>query len=201
MSITNYAGLQTAVQNWLHRSDLNSITPDLIRLGELRIFRQVRSRVMESQLAGTIASGVLALPADYLDLKFSYIDSSPVSKLSRASASQIYEQYPLRSGGGKPTLIAREGTNFIFGPYPDAGYSVKGIYYAKPVSIASSANAVFTAFPDLYLFSALCEATPYIKDDPRLPLWEAKYAEILRQIKEEDTDEYGSGAGMAVRAV
>ena len=201
MSISSYAELQTAVQSWLHRSDLSSVTPDLILLGELRIFREVRCRVMETSLSDTIASGVIAVPSDYLDLKFAYIDATPVSKLDRASASQIYEQHPLRSPNGKPTMIAREGTNFIFGPYPDSAYDVKGIYYAKPVSIQTSANALFTEYPDLYLFAALSEAAPYIQDDPRVQLWEAKYGAIVKQIFNQDAEEYGSGAGMAVRVV
>ncbi len=201
MSLSTYADLQTAVASWLHRADLTAITPDLIRLGELRIFREVRCRDMETALSGTIANGVIALPSDYLDLKFAYIDATPVSKLDRASASQIYEQYPYRSASGKPTSIAREGSNFIFGPYPDSGYAVKGIYYAEPVSIATTANALFVANPDLYLFAALCEAAPYIQDDPRVQLWEGKYASIKQQIAWEDSEEYGSGAGMAVRAV
>jgi hypothetical protein len=201
MSISTYAELQTAVANWVHRSDLTTIIPDFIRMGELRIFREVRSRDMETALNGTIASGVLAVPADYLDLKFAYIDAAPTSKLDRASASQIYEQYPLRSPDAKPVMIAREGTNFIFGPYPNSNYTVKGIYYAKPTSVQSTDNTLFLANPDLYLFAALCEAAPYMKDDPRVALWETKYADIKAQIYNQDSEEYGSGAGMSVKVV
>ena len=201
MSISSYADLQAAVKGWVHRSDLDAITPDLIMLGELRIFREVRCREMETALSGAIANGVVALPADYLDLKFAYIDATPVSKLDRASASQIYEQHPFRNANGKPNMIAREGSNFIFGPYPDSSYSIKGIYYAKPVSIQTTANALFTAYPDLYLMASLCETAPYIQDDPRLQLWEAKYGAIVKQIYDADAEEYGSGSGMAVRAV
>lgn len=200
MSISNYSELQTAVASWLHRSDLTSIVPDLIVLGEKRIFRKVRCRVMETALSDTIASGVIAVPSDYLELKYSYINSTPVNNLTKASASQIYQEFPLRSSDKKPTKIAREGSNFIFGPYPDSAYTVKGIYYAKPTSIVSSANALFLANPDLYLFSALCEAAPYIKDDPRLVIWEAKLTSIIEDIRNEDADENASGGGMTVRA-
>lgn len=200
MSITNYSELQTAVGNWLHRSDLTAIIPDLITIGEKRIFRKVRCRVMETALSDTIASGVIAVPSDYLELKFAYINSAPVKNLQKASASQIYVQYPLRSSDSKPVYIARDGANFVFGPYPDSAYVVKGVYYAKPTSIATSANALFLANPDLYLFAALCEAAPYIKDDPRLAIWEAKFALILEDIRNEDADENASGGGMAVRA-
>lgn len=199
MSFSTYADLQTSVQSFLHRSDMDSIIPDLIKLGELRIFREVRCRVMESTLNGTIANGVIALPSDYLDLKFAYIDATPAVKLARSSASQIYEHYPYRTASGMPCAIAREGDNFIFGPYPDSGYTVKGIYYAQPESIVNSANALYLESPDLYLFAALAESAPYTQDDPRVQLWEGKYASSKQQVSWRDTEEYGSGAGMAVR--
>lgn len=198
MAISTYAELQTAVTNWLHRGDLASITPDFIRLGELRIFREIRCQEMETALSATIASGVIAVPSDYLDLKSAYVDGSPTQKLTRASISQIYEQYPTRSSDAKPILIAREGTNFIFGPYPDSTYTIKGIYYASLTSIQSTANALFTAYPDLYLYAALCESAPYLKDDARTQIWEQKYNIIKRQIELLEDNEYGSGGGLQV---
>jgi hypothetical protein len=199
MAITTYAELQTAVSNWLHRADLASIVPDLITLGEKRIFREVRVRIMESALNGTIASGVLAVPADYLELKSAYIDGTPVVQLQRASLSQVYEKYPLRTSTCKPKVIAREGSNFVFGPYPDGDYTVKGIYYAKPTTISSSDNALFVANPDLYLFAALCEAAPYIGNDSRVGLWEQKYMSVKADMEAESRKEDASGGGMQVR--
>jgi hypothetical protein len=200
MAITTYAELQTAVSNWLHRADLASIVPDLITLGETRIFREVRVRVMESALNGTISSGVMAVPADYLELKSAYIDGTPVSQLQRSTLPQIYAEYPLRSSTCKPSKIAREGSNFIFGPYPDGNYTVKGIYYAKPTSISSTANALFLANPDLYLFAALSEASAFIKNDARIALWESKYTSVKSDIELADAREGGSGGGMRVVA-
>jgi hypothetical protein len=200
MAITTYGELQTAVNNWLHRADLASVVPDLITLGEKRIFREVRVSVMESALNGTIASGVLAVPADYLELKFAYIDYAPVSQLQRSTPSEIYSEYPLRTSTCRPHKIAREGTNFIFGPYPDGDYTVKGIYYAKPTTISSADNALFVANPDLYLFAALSEASAYIKNDARIPLWEQKYLSVKSDMEMADAREYGSGGGLQVIA-
>lgn len=199
MSIQTYSDLQTAVTNWLQRANMAAIVPDLIMLGELRIFKECRIRVMESAFDETIASGVIPLPSDYLELKFAYLDSIPSIPLKRAPGSQIYQQYPYRNSVGKPQMIGREGSNFIFGPYPDSDYTVKGIYYARPVSIQTEANALFLANPDLYLFAALCEAAPYLKDDNRIQLWEGKYNATLAQAQMADADEYGSGGGLEVR--
>lgn len=190
--------MQTAVANWLHRDDLTTIVPDLITVGEKRIFRTVRSREMETVLTGTIASGVIPVPSDYLSLKFAYLTTTPVSPLKKSSASQIYTEYPLRSSSGTPVSIAREGSNFIFGPYPSTVEDIGGVYYAKPTSIDTSANALFLANPDLYLFAALCEAAPFIKDDPRIEVWEAKFSNLLKDIKKQEADEYASGGGLTV---
>jgi hypothetical protein len=198
MSISTYAELQTAVANWLHKDGLTSIIPDLIRIGELRIFREVRCRVMETAFSGTISNGSIAVPSDYLEFKFAYINDTPTSQLSRMSGAQLYSKWPTRTAQGKPQAIARQGTNFIFGPYPDSGYSVAGIYYAKPTSIQSSNNALFVANPDLYLFAALAEAAPYIGDDKRVPLWDAKYGSIKQQMAFEDSSESGGAGTMAV---
>lgn len=198
MPLTTFAELQTSVANWLHRSDLTSVIPDFIRLGEVRLFRDVRARCMETALSGTISSGVLAVPSDYLELKFAYIDASPAKSLVSAPASQIYEKYPTRTASGKPGFIAREGSNFIFGPYPDSGYSVKGIYYARPTSIATTANSLFTLNPDLYLYAALCEAAPYLVDDARVQMWEMKRKALTEQVNSEADQEYGSGGGLSV---
>jgi hypothetical protein len=198
MAISTYSELQAAVVSFLHRSDLTSIVPDLITIGEKRIFRKVRCRVMETALTGTITGGVVAVPADFLELKFANLVTTPAQVLQKATASQIYAKYPLRASDRRPTHIAREGSNFIFGPYPSSADVLSGIYYAKPTVIATSANALFLANPDLYLFAALCEAAPYIKDDPRIVIWEAKLAQILEDIRNEDAEENASGGGMTV---
>lgn len=195
-----YSGLCASVAAFLHRSDLTAIIPDLILIGEKRIFRKVRCRVMEATFSGTIANGVIAVPTDYLELKFAYINSTPTSYLSGTSASQVYAKFPMRNAQGKPTLIGREGSNFIFGPYPDSAYAVLGTYYAKPTSVQTSANALFVANPDLYLMAALCESAPYLKDDPRVQLWDAKFAVIVNDINNEAATEEGSSGGIAVKA-
>lgn len=199
MAITNYSDLQTSVANWLHRSDLTSIIPDLIMLAEERIFRTVRAREMETAFSEAISSGVIAVPSGYIAFKSVYLDGTPTTKLKRATVAQIYENYPTRSSDSKPKYIAREGSNFIFGPYPDSGYTVKGIYYARLTSIATSENALFTANPDLYLMASLCEAAPYIKEDKRVQIWEGKFAQIKADIESENDEEERSGSGMNVR--
>lgn len=201
MSINNYATLQTAVENWLNRPDLaTTYTPDLIRLGEIRIYRDLRIRCMETALSSAISSGVLAIPSSYKEMKFAYIESSPISKLQRKDAEWIYHNYRTRSADGTPKFFAREGENFIFGPYPDSDYTVKGVYYKSlPALSGSNTTNWFTDnAPDLLLYASLCEAAPFIKNDERIPIWEGRYNLAKDRIQQEDDREEFSGSPLAM---
>lgn len=201
MSITNYSELKTAVSNWINRSDLSSYVADLVMLGERRIYRDLRIRAMETALNSAIASGVLAVPATYVQLKSARIDGTPVQPLTRVSVDQIYHQYPVRSSQGVPKLIAREGSNFIFGPYPDSAYTVKGIYYARlsALSDANTTNWFTDNAPDLLLWAALAETEAFLKNDSRVVTWEAKYQAAKQIVQEEDNRENTSGSPLSAR--
>jgi hypothetical protein len=196
VSIATYAELQTAVATWAHRADIATPAPDLIMLGEKWIFRNVRAREMETALSGTISSGTLAVPTGFRQLKHARVATSPVQKLTITTPDSIYEDYPVRSGGSIPKFIAEDAGSFIFGPYP-GNYDIAGTYYKALTSIASSANALFLANPDLYLFAALAEATPYMKDLKMAAVWTAKRDGIKDDINEESM-QGRYGAGMAV---
>lgn len=199
MSIASYSELQTAVGNWLNRSDLTSIIPDFIMLGERRIYRDLRIRAMETALNSAISSGVLSVPSDYIDLKSARIDGTPVQALKRTSVDYIYHKYPTRSSSGRPVFIARESSNFIFGPYPDSNYTVKGIYYARltALSVSNTTNWFTINAPDILLWASLCAAEPYLKNDSRLVLWQSHYELTKNEIQREDDKENHSGSPLA----
>jgi hypothetical protein len=160
---------------------------------------------MEQTLTSTItiASGVLSLPADFVDLKYMYLSNEqPYRYLKRRTAAWIREQYPYRAASSKPLAVGREGNNWIFGPYPDSGvtYTVGGYYWGRPASIIGSAttassNAVFLAHPDLYVAACVLETRPYLKIDAEaVQLWESRYQSIKRALLEEVRSEDYEGS-------
>lgn len=202
MTISTYAQLKTAITNWLDVSTttFTSTIDDLVTLGEIRLFRECRTRDMENALSDTIsASGTVALPTGYTDLKFAYIDRTPVQHLERRSSEWIYRTYPQRTADRTPKYIARETTNFIFGPFPDSTYAIKGVYYKRFSPLSSAVNALFTASPDLYLFACLAESEPLIGRDSRIALWNSKYQQILALVNGEDKMEQFSGSVLQMR--
>jgi len=205
--LATYADLQTAVTDWLDvsTSDMASRVPDIITIGEKWIFRKCRTRDMITVVSGTIStSGILALPTSYVALENAVITTAPTQSLDRKTNNWIYDNYPDRVNGSKPKFIAREAGYFIFGPYPDSAYTVQTEYYMRLAAVndtsTGNTNAVFQNWPDLYLYSSLVEAEPFIKRDPRMPLWKSKRDEILADVNGEDNIESFSGGPLRVTA-
>lgn len=194
MSITTHAELKTAVSNWLKRSDLSSYLDDLVMAGEKWIMRKVRATEMETALSTSISgSGTATAPSGFLGFKYSYIDGSPTRKLVTRTPAQIFERFPNRSSDSKPEWIGYDAGSFIFGPFPDSTYTVKGTYYKRHGPLSSGVYDLFTNNPDLFLFAALAESEPFLKNDKRVALWMSKRDAIAKDINDEAVGITGSG--------
>lgn len=202
-AITSYGTLKTEVANFLNRTDLTADIPLFIQFAQKRIYRDLRVKAMEASLSSTIASGVIAVPTGYVAMKYAYVNISPVQKLERKDAEWIYYNYPTRSADGSPLFFAREAENFIFGPYPDSTYTIKGVYYKRLTAFSADAdtNWFITDAPDLLLFASLLEAELFTNNDQRAQVWGTRYnAEKERIQREDDAEEFSGGPiAMTVR--
>jgi hypothetical protein len=204
VALDTYSNIKASIADYLDRSDLTTQIADFMTLAEKRIYRDLRVRAMETALSDTISSGTIAVPAGYLEAKYFYLDGSPIQPLQRKDLSFIYENYPTRSSDAKPVFYAREGANFIFGPFPNSDYTVKGIFYKKLAALAATTNEtnfITDDIPAALLFGSLVEAEPFLQNDERLPVWQSRYAEVIRQAQADDDDEALSGSPLAVVAV
>lgn len=199
--IVDYATLVTAITDYLARSDLSSFVPNFLQNCQGKIYRSLRLRTMETALSGSIAGGVLAVPADYLELKYAYLTTDPSTFLERTTPELIYTKWRTRSASGRPLEIAREAENFIFGPFPDDTYAVAGIYY-KQLTLLSASNTTnwfTTNAPEVMLYGALLEAQPFLMNDKRLPTWQMLYDQALETVKRADRRENFSGSTLATK--
>lgn len=166
-------------------------------LGEKWIFRHVRTPDMEAALSVTLSNGVGTAPTGFLGLKYAYVDGSPAKALRTTTPGQILAQFPKRSSDRKPEWIAFDAGTFIFGPFPDSNYTIKGTYYKRPGVLSSAVYDLFTNNPDLYLFASLAEAETILGEDKRVPLWKSKRDEIALALNRE-AQGIVAGGGLAV---
>lgn len=196
MAISTYSELQTAVGNWLHRSDLSTYIPDFIRLAEARLNRVLRTRAMLNDLASTaLTDGAVSLPTGFLAFKELRYDGSTTYTLEPRPLEWLRNQ---PADSSYPLYFAVTGSQVVC--WPTAG-SIKGTYYKEIPALASnSTNWLLTSHPDLYLFASLVESALYTQDDSRIPLWAEKASALIEQVQSSDNANSINGGPLTVRA-
>jgi hypothetical protein len=202
MALATYSDLQASVANWLHRSDLTSIIPDFIALAEARIARDLRIR---NQIASTTlltAAGVqaVALPTGWLEFENITITSSPDISPVFVNIQHLNKNYPNNDYTGVPQVYTIEANTIMFGPIPDAAYSVPVLYYKKfdPLSTTPT-NWLLTNHPSIYLYATMAEAMTYTQEDERVAFWEQKYAKDVQDLQTADDAAQFSGSALSVK--
>lgn len=181
MAITNYTTLQTAIADWLARSDLTAYIPDFIADAEHVIFYGdddpafptdgLRVRQMETTATLSLSTNPATLPTNFLEARRVFINDTNRTPLSPVSPEQLLTDYP-SAATGRPVEYAIEGDTIRFGPSPDSAYEVHVLHYAKPDPLATTTtNAVLTAYPMTYLYAALAASAPFTLNDERLQTW------------------------------
>jgi hypothetical protein len=196
--ISSYATLLTEISNWAARNDLSADAPGFVQLWEEEFYNDSDNwgAWMESDLSVTISSGVAAVPSDYLGLKIAYISGQTSAPLKRISLDQLYQRYPRSLGNGQAAYIARNGTNFEFGPEASDG-TLTGTYYAKPTLLRNDSdgiNYLITNEPHLCLFGSMAQAELFLKNDKRAPIWQPKYEAALMAYRKRQVGEDYSGS-------
>ena len=192
--ITNYATLQTEVANWLTRDDLTTDIPAFIQFAENKLYRTLNLRNEETAFSISISGGVATVPTDFKAMKFAYYDAEPVSLVDWVPVEELYREHPDRSVSTIPSVISREGTNFVFGPVADDG-TLSGYYYAKQNPLRTTDPSWYvTNAPEVLLYGSLLEAVPFIKDQAQVALWKDYFGDAIQSLKDEqDNAEVSKG--------
>ena len=201
MAINTYSTLQTAVANWLDRSDLTDRVPEFIALAEATFNRVLRLRAMETTVADATPSGSKedALPTGYLQMREIHLTTSPVVSLAYITPEIMYR---IKSGStsGKPNSYTIVGDNILFGPTPDGVYDYSMTYYKSFDALAdgTQTNWLILNAPDLYLYGTLLQAEPFLMNDQRVQLWERGVRQIVNDLQQQDDKDRHSGSEMRV---
>ena len=180
MAITTYSELKTAIADWLNRDDLTSTIPHFIALAEAQMNRTIRHRKMVTRSTATLDTPYFAVPADWQENIRFLLNTNPVTPLLYVTPEQLIEDQQKYSAAGQPLFYTMVGQQFEVLPSPDGSYSAELLYYAKIPSLSDSAttNWLLTESPDIYLYGALAQSAPYLKEDERLQVWAALYQKL-----------------------
>ena len=205
-NVGTYAQLQTEIANWLDRTDLTSQIPTFIELAEASFNRTIRAPDMITKNDSYSISGQYnTLPSDTLEIIRIVVDVQPVIVLEYLTPQDLSELRGELTGTGKPyyfTLVGGSSNQLEVLRSPDQTNTSSIIYYTRIPALTDSAttNWLLTANPDIYLFGALVEAEPYLKNDERMPMWTNRLDKALTTLRLQGERELHSGSSLRMRA-
>lgn len=169
--------------------------PRLINLAERRISRELKVQGFINVVTGTLTVGlsVYDKPDRWRDTVSINIGIGAGNNTRKAVFARSYEYarsyWPDSTETEEPEFYADyDYSHWLIVPTPDDAYPFEIVYYALPQLLddANQTNWVTEYAPQLLLYGTLLEATPFLKNDERIPVWQSMYDRAAAMLNGED---------------
>lgn len=169
--------------------------PRLINLAERRIARELKIQGFINVVSGTLQAGVAVYdkPDRWRDTVSINIGTGANNNTRNVLFSRAYEYllsyWPDRTATAQPEYYSDyDYSHWLLAPTPDAEYPFEVLYYELPPLLddAVQTNWLSEYAPQLLLYGTLLEATPFLKNDERIPVWQNMYDRAAAMLNGED---------------
>lgn len=197
-----YASLLTDVQAYLERGYATDPTvfaqiPRLIMLAEKKIARRLKVQGLLEVVTATLEEGVSVYQKPdrwrrTVSMEFGQGEDLNERKQLFARGYEYCRTYwPDSAQEDAPEFYADYNyNNWLVVPTPDADYPWQIIYSQIPplLDAATQTNWLTEYAPDVLLYSTLLEAAPFLKNDERIPVWQAMNEQSIQALNMQDLD-------------
>lgn len=162
--------------------------PRLITLGERRIARELKIQgfIRAVQTPLQVGVAVYLKPDRWRDTVSMTLDGVPIFA---RSYEYCRNYWPDEAQTATPQFYADyDYQHWLLTPTPDAASTLEVLYYEQPRFLGEDfqTNWLTEYAPDLLLYAALLEATPFLKKDERIATWQALYDRAAQALNGED---------------
>lgn len=199
-----FNSLLADLQAYLERGTVKDPTvfaqlPKLINNAERRISRGVKILGFQRPLVNNFTAGspLMAKPDRWREtISFNYGKFNPRTgqytrrtPLHERNYEFIRGYWPDDSVTGAPHYFADyDYNNWVVAPTPDQNYPFEVLFWELPALLDSvnQQNWIAIYAPEVLLYSSLLECAPFLKDDARIPTWEAMFSDGMKALSNED---------------
>jgi len=169
--------------------------PRLINLAERRIARELKIQGLINVVTDTLIPGqsVYAKPDRWRDTVSINVGLGPTKTNRTAVQARSYEYlrsyWPDESVRAEPELYADyDYQHWLIIPTPDEAYPIEILYYELPPMLDDvvQSNWLTDYAPQALLYASLLEATPFLKNDERIQVWQGMYDRAAAMLNGED---------------
>ena len=195
-----YTSLLQTLEDYLQRSDalVLSEIPNFIMLAQRRIPREMKILGFRTEVQGQFdatatSTGVMAKPADWQKTMAFYIGTgisgNTFTPLFDRTVEYMRTIYPDPTSNGTPRFYGDIDYNhWMIAPTPATALYFRIVYYQIPAMLDATVqtNWLTEYTPDLLLYACLLEAQPFLKDDERIPVWQALYSQAKAALQAQE---------------
>ena len=195
-----FATLQDDVRRYLERGASYAADPTifeqiprLINLAERRIALELKIEGLINVTTTTLVAGtsVYAKPDRWRDtVSMSVLlPSGERKQLFTRSYEFLRGYWPDSTEQGVPEYYADYNyDHWVLAPTPISNYPMEVLYYELPPLLSDEVqtNWITERIPQLLLYGTLLEASPFLKNDERIQVWQAMYDRTAGMVNGED---------------
>lgn len=193
-SVMTYDSLVENVQSYLERTDTAT-------LDKIPLFIMLAEQIIASQIKFlgnlTVQASTMTLNANVIDKPARWHKTVSMN-ITVAGKRQpvllrkyeyLREYWPNPTTNGVPKFYCDyDYTHWMVAPTPDDDYVFEVLYYERlqPLDSSNQVNWFTIYAPQALLYGTLLQAMPFLKNDDRVPLWQAMYQQSMDVLVAED---------------
>lgn len=200
MALDTYANLQTAIADFTNREDLTATIPDFITLAEAQMQRDIEHWRMEKRAEVTLTDRYTALPDDFVKPIRLYVTGANRHLVPITQGEMQDKRYQNADAVGTERFYCITAGEIEIFPSPSSG--TLEMYYVSKIPVLSDSNTtnwLLDEAPGVYLYGALSQSAPYLKDDERLIIWSTLYSNAVNALNQASMDAKWGGQGLKLR--
>lgn len=193
-AVMTYDSLVADVQSYLERTDQATVEkiPTFIMLAEQVIANDIKFlgnlTVQESNMVQ--GQPIIDKPARWRKtVSMNVTVAGNKQSVFLRKYEYLREYAPDATAGGVPKFYADyDYTHWLVAPTPADDYTFEVLYYERvqPLDSSNQTNWFTIYAPQAMLYGTLLQAMPFLKNDERIPMWQAQYQQVISSLKGED---------------
>lgn len=205
-AVMTYSSLVADISSYLERTDQATLEkiPTFIMLAEQVIAAEIKFLGNLTPMQSTLVANeaVIAKPARWHKTVSMNVTVGGIRQpVFLRKYEYLREYWPNPAQTDAPRYYADyDYTHWLIAPTPDDDYAFEVLYYERiqPLDSSNQVNWFTIYAPQALLYGTLLQAMPFLKNDERIPMWQAQYDKIMQVLKAEDIQRVGDRQAVAL---
>jgi hypothetical protein len=198
-AVMTYDSLVADISSYLERTDAATLAkiPTFIMLAEQVIASQIKFLGNLTPMTSTMTASqsIIDKPARWHKTVSMNVTVAGVKQpVLLRKYEYLREYWPDPTQTDVPLYYGDyDYTHWLVAPTPAQNYVFEVLYYERiqPLDSSNQTNWFTIYAPQALLYGTLLQAMPFLKNDERIPMWQAQYDLIMQTLKQEDIQRIG----------